>query len=182
MMRATALSLHELAYLCGGPRRAVLTAVLALCQSEQLEIGADGRAYRLDQASAEPSTGAARVGWGVEVDVVEQAVLDVVPGAGFELSSVVEAVAKSRAMRQTRGMLAARGLAPKWLPGLTGAGRRARREVLANPPEGLRRIAVLGPEAIEDAQLRRTFTDPSYRPERQGVHQAPVRRGAASSV
>jgi hypothetical protein len=121
-------------------------------------------------------------GWSVEVDVVELAVLDAVPGAGLELSSIVEVVAGSRAMRQTRGMLAARGLAPKWLPGLTQAGRRARHEVFANPPEGLRRIAVLGPEAIEDAQVRRTFTDPSYRPERQGVHRTPVRRGAASSV
>ncbi|WP_328322396.1 TIGR04222 domain-containing membrane protein [Kribbella sp. NBC_00382] len=149
MTRAAALSLHELSYLCGGPRRAVLTAVLALCQSEQLEIGADGRAHRLDE-----------VGWG---DALEQAVLDVVPSAGLELESIVDAVAESKAMRATRGMLAARGLALRWFPGLTGAGRRARHEVLTNPPEGLRRIAVLGAEAIQDAQLRRTLTDPTYR-------------------
>lgn len=186
MTRAAALSLHELSYLCGGPRRAVLTAVLALCQSEQLEIGADGRAYRLDQAPAEPSTTAAELStgaaWAGEVDAVEQAVLEAVPNAGFELESIVDAVAGSRALRATRGMLAARGLALRWWPGLTGAGRRARHEVLANPPEGLRRIAVLGPEAIQDAQLRRTLTDPTYRPGRQGVHQTPVRRGAASSA
>jgi hypothetical protein len=170
MTRAAALSLHELSYLCGGPRRAVLTAVLALCQSEQLEIGADGRAYRLDELGA------------AELEPVEEAVLEVVPVAGFDLISITEAVAGSRGMKQTRSMLAARGLAPRWLPGLTGAGRRARHEVLANPPEGLRRIAVLGAEAIQDAQLRRTLTDPTYRPGRQGVHQTPVRRGAASSA
>ncbi|MEV6412472.1 TIGR04222 domain-containing membrane protein [Kribbella sp. NPDC051718] len=175
MMRATALSLHELSYLCGGPRRAVLTAVLALCQSEQLELGADGRAYRVDET---PST----AGWPVEADVVELAVLEVVTVGGIDLKAIVETVAGSRAIRQTRGMLAARGLAPKWWPGLTGAGRRARREVLANPPEGLRRIAVLGPKAIEDAQLRRTLSEPSYRTERQGVHPTPVRRGAASNA
>ncbi|MFI5708439.1 TIGR04222 domain-containing membrane protein [Kribbella sp. NPDC051620] len=144
-MRAAALSLHELSCLCGGARRAVVTAVLALCQSGQLEIGADGRAHRLDQPNS------------AELDLIEQAVLAAVPVGPFELSSIVEAVAGSSGMRQTRAMLVARGLAPKWLPGLTRTGRRARREVLANPPEGLRRVAVLGPEAIEDAQLRRTL-------------------------
>ncbi|GAA3589128.1 hypothetical protein [Kribbella ginsengisoli] len=188
-MRAAALSLHELSYLCGGARRAVVTAVLALCQSEQLELGADGRAYRVDEGpsapgavSAVPGAAPSAPGWSVEVDGVEQAVLEAVGAGGVELSAIADAVDGSRGMRQARSMLVARGLARKWWPGLTGAGRRARREVLANPPDGLRRIAVLGPEAIEDAQLRRTLSESSYRPERQGVHPTPVRRGAASSA
>lgn len=174
MTRASALSLHELSYLCGGPKRTVLTAILALCQSNQLEIGTDGRIYRLDQlvlASGGPT-------WSSDVDPVEQAVLDVVP-FGLGISTTTVAI-DSVAVRETRGMLVERGLATNWLPGLTRAGRRVRREVLANPPEGLRRIAVLGPEAIEDAQLRHVFTEPTHRLARQVLH--PVRRGAASSA
>jgi len=98
-MRATALSLHELSYLCGGPRQAVLTAVLALHQAGQLEIDRD-RIYQLTETPA-------------DLDPVEQAVLDVVPAAGLQLAGVFAAVANSAAVRQTRGMLASRGLAPK---------------------------------------------------------------------
>ncbi|MEV8372378.1 TIGR04222 domain-containing membrane protein [Kribbella sp. NPDC056861] len=145
MTRATALSLHELAFLCGGSRRAVLTGVLALCQSGQLELNGT-RVYRLDD------------GW-TELEPVERAVLDVVPVAGVQLSSLIAAVERSDAVRATRGRLAALGLALRWpLTGLTAAGRRVRREAAVMPAEGLRRIALLGPDAIPDAELRRAFT------------------------
>jgi hypothetical protein len=162
MTRATALSLHELAFVCGGARRAVLTGVLALCQSGQLELNGN-RVYRLDDA------------W-TELEPVERAVLDEVPAAGVQLGSLIAAVERSGAIRETRGRLAAHGLALRWpLAGLTSTGRRVRREAAMIPVEGLRRIALLGPDAIPDAELRRAFTSAPTRVQPVAVDSMVVR-------
>ena len=170
MPRANELSLHELSYLCGGPSRAVLTALVALYQADHLDLTLGATGSRVIKLVEPPA----------DLDPLEQAVLDAIPAGGVELGSLLTTVARSRAVRQTRDLLVRRGFAGRWpLPGLTQAGRRVRREVRTTPPEGLRRVAAIGSEAIGDSWLRRIFSSPTRRTEPQGVHHTPVHRGAA---
>ncbi|MXQ68285.1 TIGR04222 domain-containing membrane protein [Actinomadura rayongensis] len=147
------IGLHEAAYLCGGPERVAVAALVALAAAGRIRI-TPGR-HRVSVLVREPD------------GPVEAAVLDAVPDAGRVLGAAVRDVAGSPAVAAVRDALRADGLIARHrvpgLPTLTAKGRRLRRALTEEPPAGLR-VAVLGPDAIADDKLRRTFTTPDPPP------------------
>ena len=142
-----ALKLYEVAYLCGGPRRVALTAVVMLHQDGRIKISPARHRIVIirDEAS----------------DPVERAVLDAAPWPGKGLGVVLEEVAGSAAVDSAGGELRCRGLLGK-LWRLTAAGRELRDELQDEVPEGLR-IAVLGTGAV-DSELRKVLEAPDPPP------------------
>ncbi|POM23651.1 hypothetical protein BTM25_48110 [Actinomadura rubteroloni] len=148
-----AIGRHEAAYLCGGPERVAVAALVALADAGRIQV-ASGR-HRVSVLVREAA------------DPVEAAVLDAVPGTGRVLGAAVRDVAGSSAVAAVRDALRADGLLARHrlpgLPALTAKGRRLRKALAAAPPAGLR-VAVLGADAVADDRLRRTFTTPDPPP------------------
>jgi len=147
MLVENSLDLNQTAYLCGGPRRAALTAILSLHQAGALSISA--ARHRVKTLPGDP------------VNELERTVLATIPEVGQLLGELIEAVAQSPAMNELRTSLAERGLLHRWqFLGQTARGRRLCRHLREVPPPGLEKVAVRGAAAISDAELRRVFTTP----------------------
>lgn len=146
------MDLYEAAYLCGGPERVALTAVVTLRRDGQIKISPARHRVQVthDQAS----------------HPVERAVLDAAPWPGMGLGSVLAEVAVSAAVRSTGDQLRRRALLGKHSH-LTRAGRQLRDELEGEVPEGLR-IAVLGASEVDD-ELRKALTKPDLPPGRSLV-------------
>jgi hypothetical protein len=142
-----ALSLYEVAYLCGGPERVALTAVVAMYQDGRVKISpARHRIVATRDEASHP---------------VERAVLDAAPWPGTGLSMVLGEVAGSQAARSAGNELRRRGLLGRHSHP-TAAGRELRDEFHGNVPEGLR-IAVLGTSGA-DSELRKVLEAPDPPP------------------
>jgi hypothetical protein len=151
------LDLYEVAYLCGGPERVALTAVITMRRDGRINISpARHRVQAADDQASHP---------------VERAVLDAAPWPGMGLGFVLDEVAGSAAVRSTGDQLRRRGLLGKHLH-LTRAGRKLRGELEGDVPDGLR-IAVLGPGDVDD-KLRKALEEPDVPPGRSLV---PKQRG-----
>jgi hypothetical protein len=143
----TAVDLYEVAYLCGGPRRVALTAVVTMCQDRRIKISpARHRIVVTRDEATHP---------------VERAVLDAAPWPGMGLRVVLDEVAGSAAVRSAGDELRRRGLLGKHSH-LTAAGRELRDELQDKVPEGLR-IAVLGTSGV-DSELRKVLDAPDPPP------------------
>jgi Domain of unknown function (DUF1707) len=143
----TVVHLYEVAYLCGGPRRVALTAVVTMCEDKRIKISpARHRVVVTRDEASHP---------------VERAVLDAAPWPGMGLSFVLDAVARSAAVRSAGDELRRCGLLGK-LSHLTAAGRELRDELQDEVPEGLR-IAVLGTSGV-DSELRKVLDAPDPPP------------------
>ena len=141
------LSLYEVAYLCGGPRRVALTAVVTMHQDGRVKISpARHRVVATRDEASHP---------------VERAVLDAAPWPGMGLRFVLEEVADSAAVRSAEDELRRRGLLGKHSH-LTTTGRELRDELRDKVPEGLR-IAVLGTSGVDSA-LRKVLEAPDPPP------------------
>jgi hypothetical protein len=142
-----ALRLYEAAYLCGGPRRVALTAVVTMHQDGRIKISPARHRIVIirDEAS----------------DPVERAVLDAAPWPGKGLGVVLDEVAGSTAVDSAGDELRRRGLLGKHSH-LTAAGRELRDELQDEVPEGLR-IAVLGTGGV-DSELRKVLDAPDPPP------------------
>jgi hypothetical protein len=160
------LDLYEVAYLCGGPERVALSAVVTMRRDGRIKISPARHRVQAttdDQAS----------------HPVERAVLDAAPWPGMGLGSVLDEVAGSAAVRSTGDQLCRRGLLGKHSH-LTRAGRKLRDELEGEVPNGLR-IAVLGPGDVDD-ELRKALKEPrrATRPqpgsETTGRQETPCRR------
>jgi hypothetical protein len=143
----TAVNLYEAAYLCGGPRRVALTAVVTMGQDGRIKISpARHRIVVTRDEASHP---------------VERAVLDAAPWPGMGLRFVLDVVAGSAAVHSAGDELRRRGLLGKHSH-LTAAGRELRDELQDTVPEGLR-IAVLGTGGV-DSELRKVLDAPDPPP------------------
>ena len=144
---ARELRLYQAAYLCGGPRRVALTAVVMLHQDGRIKISPARHRIVIirDEAS----------------DPVERAVLDAAPWPGKGLGVVLDVVAGSAAVDSAGDELRRRGLLGKHSH-LTAAGRELRDELRDEVPEGLR-IAVLGTGGV-GSELRKVLEAPDPPP------------------
>jgi hypothetical protein len=141
------LSLYEAAYLCGGPRRVALTAVVTMHQDGRVKISpARHRVVVTRDEASHP---------------VERAVLDAAPWPGMGLRFVLDEVAGSAAAHSAEDGLRRRGLLGKHSH-LTATGRELRDELRDKVPEGLR-IAVLGTSGVDSA-LRKVLDAPDPPP------------------
>jgi hypothetical protein len=142
-----ALGLYEAAYLCGGPTRVALTAVVTMHQDGRIKISPARHRIVIirDEAS----------------DPVERAVLDAAPWPGKGLGVVLDEVAGSAAVDSAGDELRRRGLLGKHSHPTT-AGRELRAELQEEVPEGLR-IAVLGTGGV-DSELRKVLDAPDPPP------------------
>jgi hypothetical protein len=142
-----ALRLYEAAYLCGGPRRVALTAVVTMHQDGRIKISpARHRVVVIRDEASDP---------------VERAVLDAAPWPGTGLGLVLDEVAGSAAVDSAGDELRRRGLHGKHSH-LTAAGRELRDELQEKVPEGLR-VAVAGTSGI-DSGLRKVLEAPDPPP------------------
>ena len=141
------LRLYEAAYLCGGPRRVALTAVVTMHRDGRIKISPARHRIVIirDEAS----------------DPVECAVLDAAPWPGKGLGAVLDEVAGSSAVDSAGDELRRRGLLGKHSH-LTAAGRELRDEFQDEVPEGLR-VAVLGTGGV-DSELRKVLDAPDPPP------------------
>ena len=141
------LSLYEVAYLCGGPGRVALTAVVTMHQDGRVKISpARHRVVITRDEASHP---------------VERAVLDAAPWPGMGLRFVLDEVADSAAVHSAEDQLRRRGLLGKHSH-LTATGRGLRDELRDEIPEGLR-IAVLGTSGVDSA-LRKVLDAPDPPP------------------
>lgn len=141
------LSLYEVAYLCGGPRRVALTALVTMHQDGRIKISpARHRVVVIHDEASHP---------------VERAVLDVAAWPGMGLRFVLDEVAGSAAAHSAEDELRRRRLLGKHSH-LTTTGRELRDELQDKVPEGLR-IAVLGTSGV-DSGLRKVLDAPDPPP------------------
>jgi hypothetical protein len=150
------LDVYEIAYLCGGPERVALAAVVAMQQDERIAISRTRhRVHVAHRRASQP---------------VEHAVLDAIPDQGKVLGQLLHDVAQSAAVQELIDGLQRDGLVARYFlaghPHLSAAGRKARTELAdpgaQMPPE--RRVAVLGTSGIADAGLRDIFETPDPPP------------------
>jgi hypothetical protein len=156
--------LYEIAYLAGGPRRVVETAVVALVENGRLRVDrATGRLHVVDPHRRHP---------------VEAVVLDAVGPRGRSfgglvwrarsdprLATVADGLARNGLLTR-RGGVDARERSFWTLSGLTRAGRAALRQVRQNPPSppvtggnAALAVALAGPSAW-GAELHTAVFDP----------------------
>ncbi|RBY78367.1 hypothetical protein DQ238_12955 [Geodermatophilus sp. TF02-6] len=177
------LDLYDVAYLAGGPRRVVETAVVALLASGRLRVSrppgelhvVDARrrhpveAAVLDAAGARGGRSAEGVYWRVRADV--------------RLASVAGRLQAAGLLSRRGGVTS--GERRRWaLTALTRTGRAALRSVRRDPPSvppgsGALPVALAGPRAWADAQLRTAVFDPP-RPTPASTPPAAVRAARAS--
>jgi hypothetical protein len=142
-----ALGLYEVAYLCGGPRRVALTAVVTMRQDGRIKISPARHRIQVTRDEANHP--------------VERAVLDAVAWPGMRLRLVLDEVAGSAAVRSAGDELRRRVLLGKHSH-LTSPGRKLRDELREKVPDGLR-TAVLGTSGV-DSELQKVLDAPDPPP------------------
>ncbi|MEO3829393.1 TIGR04222 domain-containing membrane protein [Actinomadura sp. B10D3] len=134
---------YETAYLCGGPRRVVETAIFVLYRQRRVRVSRG--THRIDAVMRESD------------DPVQEAVLREIPDVGRLLGQVISAAATSPEMRPIAQKLAEDGLLRRGLRRRTRKGVKARRRLTgqgADEPSPVLRVAMIGPAGIEEARMR----------------------------
>jgi hypothetical protein len=146
------LDLYQKAYLCGGPERVALVALVALCQDGRITISP--ARHRVSAVTREPA------------DPVETAALEAIPEVGCVLGPLSLEISGSPAVTAVRATLVKDGLLSRWRQaGRTSQGRKVRDLLLTGEPApGPQAIAVNGAAGITDARLHRLFTTPDPEP------------------
>ncbi|WP_019632022.1 TIGR04222 domain-containing membrane protein [Actinomadura atramentaria] len=143
--------LHEAAYVCGGPERVALVALVELERAGRVRISSGG--HRVSVLAREAD------------DPITAAALAAVPDTGRVLRAVLRDVASATAVAGLAAALRAEGVvAHRLLPTrLTSRGRRLRRSLTSDVTTE-RRTAVLGVPGIADPRVRRIFETPDPPP------------------
>jgi hypothetical protein len=143
---------YQIAYLCAGPERVALVALVALCQDDRITISP--ARHRVSAVMREPA------------DPVETAALEAIPEVGCVLGPLLRHTAQSPAVIAVRASLVKDGLLSRWqAAGRTSRGRKTRDQLLTREPApGPQSIAVTGAAGITDAKLYRVFTTPDPEP------------------
>lgn len=184
MSEDAGLNVYQIAYVCGGPARVAMVALVGLYEDEQIAIArARRRVTVLDRdRPARP-------------DPVRAVAVASIPDAGRTLGSLLSAVAASDAVAEIGRALRDRGLLPGsrftalWPPSRTRVTRSLRRRIVAGVPaesDDPRRVATMGSAGIGDPALRQIFetTDPDLSvpslrvpgtPDRSGGYGSPAR-------
>jgi uncharacterized membrane protein YgcG len=150
--RSTVLPLHDrfdVAYLAGGHKRLVDTAVVALLEADKIRVRPNGQLYAVDLHRSHP---------------IEAAVLDAVGTRGRSLVPLRWRLTEDQRIRAVADRLATEGLmTPPGRRGLlrrritegarTAEGRRVLRRLRAEDPTGFE-VALHGVSRMADAQLR----------------------------
>jgi hypothetical protein len=139
------LSRYEIAYLCGDEERVAQVALLALAVGERVELSLGRRRVR-------PRNDGAGT-----LEPVEAQALALVPDFGMTAALFVERASACAAVEEVAVAVRRLGLRRR----LLGFRTKAYRRLLADPGTGLRRVAVLGPEGLEDERLRDLFELPA---------------------
>lgn len=152
MSEDAGLNVYQIAYVCGGPARVAMVALVGLYEDDEIAIALTRRRVTvLDRASRDP---------------VRAAAVALIPDAGRTLGSVLSAVAASdavaeigRALRD-RGLLSGARLTALWASPRTRITRSLRRRIVAGlptAPDDPRRVATMGSAGIGDPALRQVF-------------------------
>jgi uncharacterized protein (TIGR04222 family) len=177
------LNVYQIAYVCGGPARVAMVALVGLYEDGQVKIArARHRVTVLVHDQSDP---------------VRAAVVESIPDSGRMLGPVLAAAAGSGAVAEVRRTLRDRGLLPGsritglWPSPRFRAALSLRRRLVAGLPaeaDDPRRVATMGSAGIGDPTLRQIFetpdpefTVPSVRPpgvpEDNSGHGFPYRSG-----
>jgi hypothetical protein len=147
------LDTYDLAYLYGGPARVVMVALVALSDDGQIKIS--HALHRVKAVRRKPR------------DQVESAVFDALPEAGKTLGPLTAAAGATDAIGQIGGSLREQRILARapWQLSRVIRAHRLRRRLRASRQDGLARIAVHGPAAIADTELREIFqtSDPDFK-------------------
>lgn len=151
------LTPYEIAYLCGGPQRVSMVALVGLHEAGRIKISSDR--HRVSAIRRSPD------------DEVQTAALDVVPKVGRVLGLTMLMVAASPAVDRvgerlrTKRLIPSSGLSATWQWGRKKTARDIRRR-LANAPSAdpLEGVAVMGAAGIADEELRQVFETHVYEP------------------
>lgn len=154
-MSEDGLNVYQIAYVCGGPARVAMVALVGLYEDGQVKIG---RArHRVTVVAGDQS------------DPVRAAAVEAIPDAGRLLGSVLAEVARSGAVAEIRRTLRDGGLLPGsritglWPSPRLRAARGLRKRIVAGLPgeaDDPRRVATMGSAGIGDAVLRQIFETP----------------------
>jgi hypothetical protein len=146
------LNLYQIAYVCGGPARVAMVALVSLHEDGGIAIAKARRRVTVLER--------------VQQDPVRAAAVATIPDAGRTLGSALSAVAASDAVAEVgralrdRGLLRGSRLTALWPLSRTRATRNLRRRIVAGLPaesDDPRRVATMGSAGIGDAALRQIF-------------------------
>ena len=165
MSEDAGLNVYQIAYVCGGPARVAMVALVGLYGDGQIAIARARRRVtvlahdHLDHENHDRQDLDHR-------DPVRAAAVASIPAAGRTLGPVLSAVAASDAVAEIGRALRDRGLLPGtrltalWPSSRTRAGRNLRRRIVAGLPTAAddpRRVATMGSAGIGDPDLRQIF-------------------------
>jgi hypothetical protein len=146
------LNVYQIAYVCGGPVRVAMVALVGLYEDGQIAIArARRRVTVVDRDQQDP---------------VRAVAVASIPDAGRTLGSVLSEVSASDAVAEVGRVLRDRGLLPGsrltalWPSSRMRATRSLRRRIVAGLPaesDDPRRVATMGSAGIGDPALRQIF-------------------------
>jgi hypothetical protein len=160
---ATDYDVYEIAYLAGGPRRVVETAVAVLVESGRIRaMEPTGELAVVDPRRGHPVEAAVLDAVGVRghrsIDAVHRRV-----ESDDRLAAVARRLAGDGLLRPGAGS----GRRGRWLWALTREGRRTLRHLRGNPPDGQAGpspsavlVALTGPDGLADPALRAAVFEP----------------------
>jgi uncharacterized protein (TIGR04222 family) len=154
MSEDAGLNVYQIAYVCGGPARVAMVALVGLYEDGQIKIARARRRVTVLERDHD--------------DPVRVAAVASIPDTGRMLGSLMSAIAESGAVAEIERALRDRGLLPRsrlalWPSSRGRNARSLRRRIVAGLPAEAdmpRRVATMGPAGIADPELRRLFETP----------------------
>ncbi|MFI5729919.1 hypothetical protein ACIA49_07315 [Kribbella sp. NPDC051587] len=144
------LTEYETAWVLGGAERVALTVFVAMVNAGQLEVAYKRQRVREGERPLTAADGSAALR-------IETAALDLLPESGLAVDDFGARLAASPALKALDSALAAKGVArPRFLARFSPLHRELREQKAT----GVRRVAVLGVDGIEDERLREIFEHP----------------------
>ncbi|MET7278172.1 hypothetical protein ABZS29_08080 [Kribbella sp. NPDC005582] len=141
---------YEAAWVLGGAERVALTMFVTMVTAGQLEVACKRQRVKEGEAPLTAAEGSAALR-------IETAALDLLPESGLPVDEFVARLAAKPAIKTLDAALSTQGVSrPRVLPRFSPLHRELREQ----PATGVRRVAVLGVEGIEDARLRDIFEHP----------------------
>ncbi|WP_405062686.1 hypothetical protein OG474_13925 [Kribbella sp. NBC_01505] len=155
----TKLTEYETAWVLGGAERVALTVFIAMAAAGQLEVGFKRQRVKEGEAPLMSAEGTAALR-------IETAALELLPESGLPIDEFITRLAGRPAIKTLDEGVSRPRVLSRFSP--------LHRELRAENPTGVRRVAVLGVAGIEDERLREIFEHPLPGvPKFAGVH--PVR-------
>jgi uncharacterized protein (TIGR04222 family) len=169
------LNVYQIAYVCGGPARVAMVALVGLYEDGQIAIARARRRVTVVHRD--------------QRDPVRVAAVAAIPDAGRTLGSALSALAASDAVAEVgralhdRGLLRGSRLTALWPLARTRVTRNLRRRIVAGlpaEPDDPRRVATMGSAGIGDPAVRESF-EAAGQParDRGSRYRSPIRGGSS---